>query len=175
MEDVIRALVRAAEQLNTYWPVKVIPGVEITHIPVEAFREMTRLARSKGARLVVAHGESPVEPVAEGTNRAAIESGVDILAHPGNISAEDCAIAAERGVCLELTTRKGHERGNAHVYAAATENGASMVIDTDTHSPGDLLDEKKIFSLLESVGAPKDGYDLFLSNSRKIAERCFKS
>ena len=56
--------------------------------------------------LIVVHGETLVEPVAPGTNRAAIEADIDILAHPGLITVEEAARARERGVFLELSARK---------------------------------------------------------------------
>ena len=58
-----------------------------------------------------------MEPVETGTNLAAIEAGVDILAHPGLITPEEATLAAERGVALEITTRAGHSLTNGHVAA----------------------------------------------------------
>ena len=71
------------------------------------------------------HGESPVEPVIEGTNRAGIEAGADILAHPGNITEEDARLAAEKGVYLEITARAGHSETNQHVICNGPENGSN--------------------------------------------------
>ena len=50
------------------------------------------------------HGETICEPVAPGTNRAAIEAGVDILAHPGLITEEEARLAASKGVLLEVSS-----------------------------------------------------------------------
>ena len=63
------------------------------------------------------HGETPVEPVPAGTNHAAINAGVDLLAHPGIIAEEDVKLAAAKGVALEITARKGHSLGNGRVAA----------------------------------------------------------
>ncbi|MBF0494724.1 MAG: histidinol phosphate phosphatase domain-containing protein, partial [Candidatus Omnitrophica bacterium] len=135
IEFVIDSLTRAAKALNKFWDIRVIPGVELTHIPLETIEELTKLARRKGAKIVVMHGESPVEPVIPGTNRRAIEAGVDILAHPGYIKEEDVALAKVRGVHLEITTRRGHNLGNKHVFTLASTMGAKMVLDTDSHTP----------------------------------------
>jgi histidinol phosphatase-like PHP family hydrolase len=90
----------------------------------------------------VVHGETPVEPVAPGTNRAAVECpDVDILAHPGFISEEDAALAASNSVTLELTSRGGHSLTNGHVARVARLTGAQLVVNTDTHAPSDLLDQ----------------------------------
>ncbi len=70
-------------------------------------KEMITLARKLGIFYVVVHGETIVEPVQEGTNREAIEGGVDVLAHPGIITEEDVALAKEKGVLLENKWKKG--------------------------------------------------------------------
>jgi histidinol phosphatase-like PHP family hydrolase len=67
----------------------------------------------------VVHGETIVEPVLPGTNRAAIAAGVDILAHPGLITKEEAMLAAQKGVLLEITTRRGHSFTNGHVASIA--------------------------------------------------------
>jgi histidinol phosphatase-like PHP family hydrolase len=95
LDFIIPRIIQVADDLNRSQPVKVIPGVELTHIPPRSIGSFIAKARGLGARLVLVHGESIVEPVAIGTNRAAIEGGADILAHPGLISDEDAALAAE--------------------------------------------------------------------------------
>ncbi len=139
MDLIIPRLVRVAEDLGAAWGLTIIPGIELTHIPPASMAEAACEARSQGARLVVCHGETIVEPVASGTNRAAIEAGVDILSHPGLITAEDVALAAEAGVYLEITTRKGHSLTNGHVARLALAAGAKLVVNNDAHAPGDLV------------------------------------
>jgi histidinol phosphatase-like PHP family hydrolase len=168
IEMVVGSLVRVSEKINLYWNIRVIPGVEITHVPLECFGELAGYARENGAVMVVAHGESPVEPVLPGTNRAAIEAGVDILAHPGTISDEDAALAAEKGVALELTTRGGHSRTNQHVFNVGRHNGARLVLNTDAHSPGDILDEAKAEIALSAITADEGIKNEVLDNSRLI-------
>ncbi|MGC8872508.1 MAG: histidinol phosphate phosphatase domain-containing protein [Caldimicrobium sp.] len=118
---------------------RMLVGIEITHVPPELIPELIKRAREKGADLVVVHGETIVEPVAEGTNRAAILGGADILAHPGLISEEEVKLAAEKGVFLEISARKGHSLTNGHVVKLAKKFGAPLVINSDAHSPSDLL------------------------------------
>jgi histidinol phosphatase-like PHP family hydrolase len=104
--------------------------------------DLARRAREAGATYVVVHGESPVEPVAPGTNEAAAKCGdVDILAHPGLLTVEAAAAAAAHGVYIEVTARKGHSLSNGHVVATVRETQAKMVLDSDAHSPEDLLTE----------------------------------
>lgn len=136
---IVPRLARVAADLAAGWGIEVIAGIELTHIPPDRIAAAHAEARRLGARLVVCHGETIVEPVAAGTNRAAIEAGVDILSHPGLISAEDAALAAARGVALEITTRKGHSLCNGHVVRTALATGATLVVNNDAHGPGDLV------------------------------------
>jgi histidinol phosphatase-like PHP family hydrolase len=81
-------------------------GVELTHIPPELISRTAREAKQAGADIVIVHGETVVEPVAEGTNRAACNCrDVNILAHPGLISFEDARAACDHQVALEITSR----------------------------------------------------------------------
>ena len=138
IDFVVEALVKVSRELNRHWKIKVIPGVELTHIPLQQFLPLAKYARKKGAGIIVAHGESPVEPVIKGTNRAAIEAGVDILAHPGKITKEDVLLATKNGICLEITTRKGHSKTNTHVASMAKKYSAKIVLDSDSHSPENI-------------------------------------
>ncbi len=171
IDTVVPALKRVADELNRYWDIFVIPGVELTHVPLESFRDLAGHARGSGALIVVGHGESPVEPVIPGTNRAAIEAGVDILAHPGHISEADASLAAKRGVCLEITCRNGHSLTNKHVLDAALKAGARVVLNTDTHSPADILTPEKREKVLEEMTDSEQVKKGIVRNSEKIVEK----
>ncbi|MFH0877475.1 MAG: histidinol phosphate phosphatase domain-containing protein [Candidatus Omnitrophota bacterium] len=124
-----------------HWPkgrIAVLPGVELTHLPLEQFEQAVRFSRQKGLRIIVGHGETLAEPVVKGTNRAAIKAGVDILAHPGLISEADVKLAVKRGVFLELSARKGHCLGNGHVARLALKYDAKLCINSDAHAPSDI-------------------------------------
>ena len=101
---------------------------------------------------MVVHGESPVEPVRPGTNRAALEAGVDILAHPGFITQEEAEMARENDVCLEITSRSGHNITNGHVVQIAVQAGAKMVVNTDAHAPGDLITSERAIQIAVGAG-----------------------
>jgi len=139
IEWLLSKLVGVVDEIGEANNMQVLAGVELTHVPPHMIEAATKLARDNGAEIVVVHGETIVEPVMEGTNRAAIEAGVDILSHPGLIAEEDVKLAAEKGVCLELTTRKGHSLTNGHVVNLALKYDAKLVIDNDAHGPGDLV------------------------------------
>lgn len=142
LAEVVRALVQVKELAESY-DVVLLAGVEITHVPPTYIPKLARRAREFGADIVVVHGETPVEPVAPGTNRAACGcKDVNVLAHPGLIAQDDASLAAETGVALEVTSRGGHNRTNGYVVRYARDAGCVVVIDSDAHAPHDLLDER---------------------------------
>lgn len=175
LDFIIPRVAAACKELNRRWKIKALPGIELTHIPPETFGELTQRARSLGAVIVVAHGETPVEPVAPGTNRAAIEARVDILAHPGLITTDEAQLAAKNGVHLEITARKGHSLSNGHVAKAAAVTGAKLVIDTDAHEPGDLIADEFAQNVLLGAGIDQERIAAVLQNSRDLATRAIAS
>lgn len=136
---IIPKLVKAAKKLNDLGKVKVIPGCELTHIPPSLMKEAVKEAKKMGAKIIVGHGESPIEPVIPGTNSSAIDAGVDILAHPGMINEEDVKKASKKGVILEITARGGHNITNGHVVKLARKYNTMVIVNTDAHSPKDLI------------------------------------
>ncbi len=171
LDFIIPRISAACRELSRRWKILALPGIELTHIPPETFGPLVKQARRLGAKIVVAHGETLVEPVHPGTNRAAIEARVDILAHPGLITREEAERAAQKGVFLEITTRKGHSLSNGHVAALAGAAGARLVIDTDTHEPGDLVTDEFARSVLRGAGLNTRETDEVFGNSRTLADR----
>lgn len=171
LDFAIPRVAAACRELNKRWKITALPGIELTHIPPETFAELTGRARSLGAAIVVAHGETLVEPVHPGTNRAAIEARVDILAHPGLLSRDEADLAARNGVYLEISSRKGHSLSNGHVARVAIAAGARLVIDTDTHEPGDLITDEFAESVLFGAGLDRGRIDEVFRNSRELATK----
>ena len=171
LDFIIPRIIQVADDLNRSQSVKVIPGVELTHIPPRSIGSFIAKARGLGARLVLVHGESIVEPVAIGTNRAAIEGGADILAHPGLISDEDAALAAEKGILLEISARAGHSFTNGHVVGMARNAGAGLVLNSDAHSPDNLMTREFAGKVAEGAGMPTDSLSFLLSNSSQLLKK----
>jgi putative hydrolase len=171
LDHLIPMVVRVADELNRVQPVKVIPGVELTHVPPELIQGLVKKARDLGAKLVVIHGETIVEPVAPGTNRAGLDAGADIIAHPGLINLEEARLAAARGIFLEITARKGHSLTNGHVARLALEAGATMVLDSDGHAPGDFLSETLAPKITQGAGLPPESFSQLQSNARRLLDR----
>jgi histidinol phosphatase-like PHP family hydrolase len=169
---IIPRLVAFCEEMNRREGIRVIPGIELTHIPPESIPGLVSRSRELGAKLVVFHGESIVEPVAPGTNRRAIESSVDILAHPGLITEEEVLLAKERSVCLELTSRKGHSLTNGHVAQLAQKAGVPMVLNSDAHVPGDIWPATRLHEIVVGAGLTKEDYRIMIKNAENIVEQC---
>jgi histidinol phosphatase-like PHP family hydrolase len=137
--------------------IRLLCGVELTHVPPNLISGMAQRAKNLGADVVVVHGESPMEPVAPGTNHAACScTDVDVLAHPGLITREDAMLASEHGVALELTSRGGHNRTNGHVAKMARDAGCTIVVNSDAHAPNDLLDKRAKFIVAMGAGLKKE-------------------
>ena len=142
IDFIVPRIIVISEKLNSVLSIKVVPGIEITHVPPSLISDAAKKARSLGAKIIIVHGETIAEPVARGTNNAALEADIDILAHPGLITEKDVLKAKENGIFLEISARKGHSLTNGHVAMLARKTGAKLVINTDSHAPGDLIDEK---------------------------------
>ena len=168
---VLERLRRAALELNKVSQTKLIPGVEFTHVPPSQLGPMVAQARALGAALVVVHGETLMEPVAPGTNRAGLEAEIDILAHPGLISREEVELAARRGIMLEISARAGHSLANGHVAALAREVGAGLVLNTDSHSPGNYITRDRAYQIAQGAGLSLEECHQMLTNSETVACR----
>lgn len=162
---------RFVAEAGPFLGLTVLCGVEITHVPPPLIPRLVERAREGGAQIVVVHGETIVEPVETGTNLAAIEAGVDILAHPGLLTPEEARLAAERGVALEITTRKGHSLTNGHVAVLARRYGARLVIDNDAHAPEDLVSQERRQKIALGAGLSLEECRQAEANSRDIVSR----
>ncbi|MFO7918460.1 MAG: histidinol phosphate phosphatase domain-containing protein [Anaerolineae bacterium] len=140
MAYVLDGLVRVQRDQGDDFSTELVLGVELTHVAPESIDPLARRAKDCGAEIVVVHGETIVEPVAPGTNKAAVASpAVDILAHPGFLTLEEARMAAARDCFVEITTRKGHSLTNGHVVHVCHQEGTKMLVNTDAHAPDDLV------------------------------------
>ena len=155
--DNIPSIQDAIDDINDNWDITVVLGAEDTHAPVESIDGIAKRAKQLGAKIVVVHGETLNEPVTPGTNRAAVESKyVDIIGHPGLITKEEAEIALKNDIYLEISARKGHCLGNGHVANIAREVGNKLLVDTDTHAPGDIITFDKSYEVALGAGLSHD-------------------
>lgn len=174
IDFIIPRIVQAAEKIKSLVSIKVLPGAEITHVPPELIPELVREARRLGAKIVVVHGETITEPVKTGTNTAAIKAGADILAHPGLITTEDLLLAKEKNISLEITSRKGHSLSNGYVAKEALRFGVHLCINTDAHSPADLITKETAKQILLAAGIDENRIDSVFENSKSLIEKALR-
>lgn len=169
LESVAKRILEFAASYNaTESSLKIIPGVEITHVQPREIAGIVTEARGYGVKLIVLHGETIVEPVMKGTNMAAIRARVDILAHPGLITDEECELAKNNNVALEITTRRGHSLTNGHVALMAKRHDVAFVLNTDAHAPGDLATEE--FARSVAMGAGIYDFKGLMDNAKRLIE-----
>jgi histidinol phosphatase-like PHP family hydrolase len=168
LDFVLPRLVRVCEELMPEMEITLLPGVEITHVPPSLIAPLAARARDLGARIIVVHGETIVEPVCPGTNRAALAADIDILAHPGLIDAATAALAAERGIFLEITTRRGHCLTNGHVARIARETGARLLVNNDAHAPDDLVSLAFAAQVARGAGLDDAAWEQIRADARRL-------
>jgi histidinol phosphatase-like PHP family hydrolase len=174
LDLIIPRIVKAIEKLKPHVSIDVIPGAEITHAPPELIADLVKEARALGAKIVVVHGETIAEPVRKGTNRAAIEAGADILSHPGLINIEDMLRAKEKNVHLEITARKGHAFTNGYLAKEAIKFGVPLCINTDAHSPSDLITRDQARNILLGAGIEENRIESVFDNAKTLVDKVLR-
>ena len=140
---------KAIDDINANWNIKVVLGAEVTHVPTESIDGVAKKAKDLGAQIVVVHGETLNEPVIEGTNYAAVNS--------------------EYGIYLEISARSGHCLGNGHVANIASEVGNKLLVNTDTHSPDNLITFEKSYEIALGAGlSKKEAMAAIVDNPREL-------
>ncbi len=174
IEFIVSHIKQATAALEEQLGIYVFCGVELTHIPPPAIPDAITFSLDIGAEIVVVHGETVTEPVAKHTNLSAIKGRCDILAHPGLISTREAELAAEMGVMLEITTRQGHSLTNGHVAKKSRETGAMCILNTDTHSPGDLITAEFRRIVLTGAGMSDEEISQTIANAERLVEKILR-
>jgi len=174
LDLIIPRIVKAIEKIKSYVSIDAIAGAEITHAPPELIADLVKEARALGAKIVIVHGETIAEPVKKGTNRSAIEAGADILSHPGMISIEDMLRAKEKNVFLEITARRGHAFTNGYLAKEAIKFGVPLCINSDAHSPSDLITKELARNILLGAGIEENRIESVFENSKSLVDRVLR-
>ena len=171
----MKNIVSFVKQIDNKLPIKVIPGAEVSYLPPKMIEEYCKKAKRLGAKLIIVHGESPVESaVPKGTNQAALKLKglVNILAHPGWITEELAQQAKDNDIYLELSARKGHSQGNKHVAKVAKKVGAKLLLNTDAHSDKDLITQKQALQIAKRAGLnDEEAIKVVRDNPRELIKR----
>ena len=171
VDFIIPRIIRVCEIITAKGNIQVLPGLELTHVDPADIATLVSEARKLGAKILIVHGETLTEPVPPGTNLAAIQAGADILAHPGLITEEEGRLAASKGVYLEITTRRGHSLTNGHVASVARKCGALLVLNNDTHAPGDFVGPQMAANIARGAGMSEEEVNAMFNNSKNLIQR----
>ena len=171
IDFIVQRLVKVCRKLTDACDIQVIPGIELTHVPPQYITDLAVEARQYGAKIIVVHGETIVEPVIAGTNMAALTSPIDILAHPGLITEEETMTAARNSIYLEITTRKGHSLTNGHVARMARLSKAQLILNNDAHASQDLVSKEMAIKIALGTGMTGEEADIMFRNSEILAKR----
>ena len=173
LERIIKEITEDCNLANAHWNIVAIPGIELTHLPPPAIAERARRAKELGAKIVIVHGETIIEPVEKGTNLAAVQSpDVDILAHPGLPTLEEAKLAAKNGIFLEITSRKGHCLTNGYITHLARKTGAKLLLNSDAHQEDELLTPALTASIALGAGLDRNElHQLLATNPFALLER----
>jgi len=173
LESILAQITVSCIDIRPHSAIVPIPGVEITHVPPAMIADLATEARKLGAELVIVHGETVTEPVPPGTNREALESDIDILAHPGLITVEEIKLAKKRRIFLEICARWGHSLANGRLVLLAKRLKALdlLVISSDAHSPGDLLTPERQRAVGLGAGLMPDELEGVLENASRLLEK----
>ena len=159
LEEVLAALTKFVKKQGKTFSVQVLPGVELSYLRPDLIKDYAKQARKLGAKIIIVHGQSPVEPVIPGTNIESVKLKglVDILAHPGNtLTEEEARLAKENGIYLELSTRRGHKEGNRHVAQMAMKTGAKLLVNTDSHNETDMITQEQAYQVALDAGLTEE-------------------
>ena len=170
IEEILKKLIKVKNDFEE--EITFLPGVELTHVPPKLIPALAKKAKEEDF-LVVVHGETIVEPVREGTNIAAVSCpDVDILAHPGLITEKEIQLAKDNDVFLELSARKWHCLGNGRLALLNKNYRAKLLVNSDSHTPSDFLDQLMIKKVILGSGLNDDDIiEICEKNSRELIKR----
>ncbi|MDR1952107.1 MAG: histidinol phosphate phosphatase domain-containing protein [Elusimicrobiota bacterium] len=171
MDFVIPRIVKVVKMLSQSYDIKVLPGAELTYVPPKLIKDAAAQCRELGAKVIVVHGQTVAESVPPETNFYAVNADIDILAHPGILSREVAEIAAARDIKIEITTRKHHSVANKEVAATALEAKSKLILDTDTHTPENLMSKELIIKTLSQAGLPAEYFEIMQKHSLEIISK----
>lgn len=157
LKHIIEEVSQECALARKHWGILAIPGVELTHVPVEAVAETAQKAKELGAWIVLVHGETIVEPTEKGTNLAALQCPyVDILAHPGLLTLEEAKLASANGKFIEINARKGHSLTNGLSARLAQKTSTKLLLNSDAHDSDDLLTSSMANAIIRGTGLNKE-------------------
>ncbi|MDR2862093.1 MAG: PHP domain-containing protein, partial [Syntrophobacterales bacterium] len=75
------------------------------------------------------------------------------------------------GVYFEITTRRGHSLTNGYVASCARKYGVPLVLNTDTHSPDNLVTKAFARRIARGAALTDEETDVMFSNAEAIVRK----
>ena len=91
------------------------------------------------------------------------------------LSPEEAKLAAEKGIFLEISARKGHSLTNGHVAKLALQTGARLIVDSDSHTVGDLLTDAFASDVAHGAGLDDAACKSVLTSSAEALVKKIRS
>ncbi len=171
IDFILPRIIKVCSKITEKGNITVLPGIELTHIHPKDIAALADEARKLGAKIVIVHGETLAEPVPPGTNLAALNSSIDILAHPGLLTEKETKLAAEKGIYLEITTRKNHSLSNGHVARWPENLRRNLFSITMLIPPVDFVGSKMATNIARGAGLSDNEVVAMFENSKKLVQR----
>ncbi|HOO75461.1 MAG TPA: histidinol phosphate phosphatase domain-containing protein [Tepiditoga sp.] len=173
VNHIIKSIKNFKDKQQKYYDIKILCGIEITHVPPKEINSLAEYARLNGADIIVVHGETLAEPVPPETNLYALKSDfVDILAHPGLLSEEEAQIAKSNGKFIEITTRPGHSASNGIAAKLHSLYNFDLIINSDSHGPKDFNTYEKCLKILLGCGIEEHETEkIMFENPEKLLKK----
>jgi putative hydrolase len=77
-------------------------------------------------------------------------------------------MAAEKGIFLEISARKGHCLTNGHVAQLAKKHTAELVLNSDAHEPSDLISEEQARKIVLGAGLIEGDFERMQKNAESL-------
>jgi histidinol phosphatase-like PHP family hydrolase len=83
-------------------------------------------------------------------------------------------LAKEKNVHLEITARRGHAFTNGYLAKEAIKFGVPLCINTDAHSPSDLITREHARNILLGAGIEENRIDSVFENSKSLVDKVLR-
>jgi histidinol phosphatase-like PHP family hydrolase len=173
IENVAASILKLLKYAELHEGIRIVPGAELTHCPAKTDRRADR--HGTQARLLVRRRSRRDHRGARGgRDQCRGHRGGGRHPRPSRPHHDERGGSGEGpGVLLEITTRKGHSLTNGHVAKLARAAGAKLVINTDSHSPSDLVTDAEALKVVLGAGLGEEDFAAMQQNAealiRKIA------
>ncbi len=174
LDWIVPRLVRVCEDLNRRWKIRAVPGIELTHLPPDMIAPLAAEARSLGREDC---GRSRRNSGGAGRSRNKRQGHRSRRGHSGapgfDFRRRDGPGPGKKSFSGDHRPAGAIAWRTAMLPAWLQRFGASLVLNTDGHAPGDLITRGQALKVALGAGLEADDFERMLQNSREIVTRVF--